>query len=601
MKGGVYTYGTLQGNDNGFNWSNGSTTCNTTYCHSNGAGASGYATVAWNGATTGCTACHGDATTAGKLLNTGAHQQHVNNSGYLGSNFGCVDCHAKTVSTNTTLADKRLHVNKFVEYSGLRAGKQINFNKTTGVCSGIYCHSDGKGNAVATPAWTATALPTGLACNGCHANTSPSHPSHVVTHGITCDMCHSNTAASNTALKAAPNAHINGTYNVNGTDVKFATFSSAWKATYASTGKTCSTVYCHSDGHGGYQTVTWGATLNCNSCHPFATLSAGHAKHIDLNQTAVFYTYTANRSSGDEGLSNAVYRFGCSNCHPVDEAAFHGNGVIDVTLKPVAGAGSLKNKNINITADGINVAGSHVFKTGNTLTCDNVYCHTNGYATSTNWSNVTPAWTGTFANADRCANCHGNSPSVGIAGSPAHAAHVVGIHSDDIFTGTTGKLAAGRGGAFGNTTSVSHGSSVQATTINCNICHNTTVTYARNDRNSSCSTTGCHTTFTKLAQINNRANHVNGKVELAFAGVAVKSKAQLRDSAFADYTAAGGSWTRSSYKAGAASFDTAKRALSNTMYSGGNCSNIACHNGRPVNWTSDVGKGKDCTICHSRL
>jgi predicted CxxxxCH...CXXCH cytochrome family protein len=37
------------------------------------------------------------------------------------------------------------------------------------------------------------------------------------------------------------------------------------------------------------------------------------------------------------------------------------------------------------------------------------------------------------------------------------------------------------------------------------------------------------------------------------------------------------------------------------MYSNGNCSNIACHNGRPVNWTSDVGKGKDCTICHSRL
>ena len=37
------------------------------------------------------------------------------------------------------------------------------------------------------------------------------------------------------------------------------------------------------------------------------------------------------------------------------------------------------------------------------------------------------------------------------------------------------------------------------------------------------------------------------------------------------------------------------------MYSAGTCSNIACHNGRPVNWTTDVGKGAKCVICHSRL
>ena len=600
----AYTYGaTVAGTDSGaFTWTNGgSTSCNTTYCHSNGAGSTGNVAVSWAiTATNGCTACHGDATTAGRLLATGAHQKHVNNAAYLGTNFGCVDCHAKTVSNNTTLADKRLHVDKFVQYSGLRAGKQLNFNEVTGVCSGIYCHSDGKGTTVATPSWTAAAAP--LTCNACHANTSLSHPKHVTTNGITCDKCHSNTAASNTALKAGTTTHINGTYNINGTDVKFATFSSAWKATYAATGKTCSTVYCHSDGHGGYQTVTWGATLNCNSCHPFAALSAGHAKHIDVTQTAVFYNYTANRSSGDEGLSTAAYRFGCSTCHPMDEATYHGNGTIDVTLRPATGAGSLKNKNVNITTDGINVAGSHVFKTGNILTCDNVYCHTNGYAASTNWSNVTPAWTGTFANADRCANCHGNSPSVGIAGSPAHAAHVVGIHSDDIYSGTTGKLTAGTGGTGGTTTAVSHGSSAQATTINCNICHNTTVTYARNDRNPSCSTTGCHPTPTNLAQINNRALHVNGSVDLSFwTGGNLKSKAQLRPGAFSDYTAAGGFWTRTTYKAGAGSFDTAKSVLNNTMFSGGNCANVACHNGRTVNWTTDVGKAKDCTICHSRL
>jgi predicted CxxxxCH...CXXCH cytochrome family protein len=128
------------------------------------------------------------------------------------------------------------------------------------------------------------------------------------------------------------------------------------------------------------------------------------------------------------------------------------------------------------------------------------------------------------------------------------------------------------------------------------------VTYARNDRNPSCSTTGCHPTPTNLAQINNRANHVNGRTDLSFwTGGNLKSKAQLRDSAFTDYTAAGGFWNRSSYKAGAASTDTAKLVLSNSMYSAGTCSNIACHNGRPVNWTTDVGKGAECVICHYKL
>ena len=47
--------------------------------------------------------------------------------------------------------------------------------------------------------------------------------------------------------------------------------------------------------------------------------------------------------------------------------------------------------------------------------------------------------------------------------------------------------------------------------------------------------------------------------------------------------------------------DTAKVVLTNSMYSAGNCSNIACHNGKSVSWTTDVGKGKDCTICHSKL
>ena len=354
----TYNYGTtVAGTDSGtFTWTaGGSTSCNTTYCHSNGAGANGYVAVAWNTtATNGCTACHGDATTAGRLLSTGAHQKHVNNAAYLGTNFGCVDCHAKTVTGNTTLSDKRLHVDKFVQYSGLRAGKQINYNETTGVCSGIYCHSDGKGTTVATPSWTAAAAP--LACNACHANTSSSHPAHVTASGITCDKCHSNTAASNTALKAGTTTHINGTYNVNGTDVKFASFSSAWKASYSAAAKTCSTVYCHSNGRGGYQTVTWGATLNCASCHP--TLSGAHTAHVGtLLSSVTFYSYTANKSAGSELTANTYYAFGCANCHPTDPN-LHANGVVNVVLTPSAAGGSLKAKNAATATLNVITAGS---------------------------------------------------------------------------------------------------------------------------------------------------------------------------------------------------------------------------------------------------
>lgn len=536
----------------------------------------------------GCSSCHG-----GPTSNTlsGRHDRHVNNNGYLGKNFGCADCHGNVVSSNSTISNKSRHVNTLVDYSGLRAGKQKS-------CANIYCHSDGKAHYASIPAWTSTALPSGLACNNCHANTSPSHPMHVTSNNITCDHCHNLTAASNTALRAPTNNHINGTYNVNAVDLKFASFSSAWKATYTSGTKSCSTIYCHSDGRGSYGTVTWGTTLNCNSCHPFNKLTAGHAKHIDIAQIAVLYNYTANRSGGDEGTGTAAYRFGCSNCHPFDNATYHTNGAIDVTIRPATGAGFLRNKNVNVSADGINVAGSHITKSGSTLTCDNVYCHTNGYAANMNWNNMTPSWTGSFANADRCANCHGNFPNATIAGSAAHKSHTVGIHSLDIFSGKNGKLEAGTGSTA---IAVSHGNVSQATTTNCNICHNNTVTYARNDRNIACD--DCHTSFVNPAQINNRAFHVNGRVDVAFKPVKIVSKAQLRPLSFANYTAAGGYWDRSGapstphYKDGGLAYDTAKTTLNNTMWSNGICSNIACHMGRTVNWNSTL----DCVDCHTEL
>lgn len=572
------------GTEGSLNWSAGSATnnCNASYCHGNGQAARVNGTVVyWNTTVNGgtCTTCHGSAT-AGNAL-SGKHQQHVNNVAYLGTDFGCVDCHAKTVDSNTNVNNKAKHVNKFIDYSGARAGK----NKT---CANFYCHSDGKGNFANPTAWTVASTP--LACNACHPNTSLVHPKHLSYASITCDDCHNNTAASNTALKAATTTHINGTYNVNLTDVKFANMSAAWKAGYTSGTKTCSNIYCHSNAKGTYQSVVWSpGGLNCSGCHP--TLSGAHGKHVkDLLTTVTFYNYTANQSTGDDTVGGWGYKFGCANCHPTTLSS-HINGSIDVELTyNASGVGSIRAKNGSAGAGARYNADK---------TCDQVYCHSDG-KNAPGLANA-PAWTTTFVamGGDRCAKCHGNSPTTG-----GHQAHVVGIHYDDLYSGVTGLLA--KSGAVG--VSAGHGDPAQSTTLNCNICHNTTVTAAKNDKNTFCSTVNCHDTGARLkgdASIASLAAHVNGKTELSFyKAAAVRTKAQIRDTSFAVYTAAGGYWTRNgSYKAGAASYDSAKTVFADNMFNqvSKDCSNIACHNGKTVNWTNDVGKAAQCVICHTRL
>lgn len=590
----TYTSGTLVSNDNGFNWSNGSTACNSTYCHSNGqtgAGfANGAAAVSWStGASTGCGVCHGTAATATTL--SGRHAQHVNNATYLGTNFKCAECHAKTVSltSDTVITDKTKHVNKFRDYSGAKAGKNI------ATCNTNYCHSNGKGGSGVVVNWTDTALPSGLACNSCHTNTTLSHPKHLAHSSITCDDCHNNTAASNTALKVGTTTHINGSYNLNGVDLKFANMSAAWKASYS--GTTCSTIYCHSNGKGGYVNVTWGATLGCTGCHP--SLSGAHSKHVgSLLNNITFYNYTANKSTGNDTVGGWSYQFGCANCHPVDPN-MHADGTIEVQvsqLLPVNGGSTLRSKNL--------AGATYNAATG----CDLVYCHSDGRNTMVVGANGhAPVWTTTFA-ADRCANCHGNSPA-----DATHQAHVAGsIHQDDIFNGTSGKLGTG------STGSVSHGIATQATTISCNICHANTVTSARNDQNTLCVT--CHVsgntvgaTYGNNASINNLAMHVNGSVDVAFAGTTIVSKAQLRAGSFVNYTGGAAGWKRSQvlgvdqYKTGASAFDTAKGTLSGTaVWTAGaqgqsTCSNVVCHNMKPgqaaVKWSDTL----TCDSCHSSL
>ncbi|UPU38249.1 CxxxxCH/CxxCH domain-containing protein [Geomonas paludis] len=577
-------------------------TCSNISCHSGNGKVAGVADAQW-GATLNCNGCHGGPAALGSnILATGSHPQHVN-TGSAVTNYGCVECHAQSVSSDTQIYNTLVHADTYVNYSGVKAGKSSTY--AGGTCSATYCHTSGKKGQTgmvatvepANPSWGGTAL----GCNGCHgakafgtagvaftsvagepnytsgaqgSASANSHQKHVKAAGATtCVLCHSATVDAT------------GTQIIGSHTNKVADVVAGGTASFGYPGsKTCTNVSCHSGTGYSATNAVWGATLDCKGCH--ATLSGAHTRHVGTAWgTLPFYNYTANVSTGSDtdGVTWKAYGFGCANCHPV-VLANHMNGSVEVELNTVTNAGTLRKKN---SAAGL------IGSTGTgTVSCSNVYCHEN---------TTTPQWNQTYTAATRCSGCHENAPS-----TDSHLAHKVGIHYDDIFSGTSGLLPAA--GAVG--VNAGHGDPAQSTTIGCNICHYTTVNMARNKYNSSCSTASCHgnttgnnTDVLGASRITNLANHVNGRNDVAFAPTTyIKSKAQVTDANFVNYTGGLGGWNKTrTYKQGASSYDTSKNYLTVSTYSAGSCSNISCHNGVSVHWVNDFGGAQDCTMCHTNL
>ncbi|MBJ6723112.1 CxxxxCH/CxxCH domain c-type cytochrome [Geomesophilobacter sediminis] len=654
---GSYSYGASTAVDGTLQWSNGS--CSTTYCHSKGDGTEGFGSAAMTWAspakTLRCNGCHGGDASKPNMIDTGLHRNHIDPSSNssLGAGNGrmCAECHGKTAAfnNNTTLADKRNHINKFKDYTGIYAGGNANYNQATKSCATVYCHSNGKrGTAVSQyrdpAAWNSSAT---LGCNGCHgqaaapdfpsdanlgtpnyasgpvgSNTANSHKLHVQKMGITtanaCYVCHAKTM-DKYALKFRPYStmHITGGTNIVFGSMQatgFELISSVAKANYAKTTRTCSTVTCHSNGKGGYTDVQWGASTNCALCHPMNKLSRGHSFHVytgAANTPTVYNNFTANRSNS--GVAPGRYNYGCANCHPINNPNhMKGKVLIDLTPGSAASVGTLRAKNgAGITVGGVaaGTAGSGTTVVGNALTCDNVYCHSNGYATNPVYA-TTPDWYAGSFTGDRCAACHGNWPNATIAGSPTHyntswggtgqpGGHLMGIHPNWIANGAnfTGIAAPGTGDMN------SHGNGSYSTTIGCNTCHWSTVQSAANGGSAQCAA-ACHNQSANKASavIFDRAKHVNGSVEVAFqTGVTVKSKAQLRPSSFATVSSAT-LWHRNgTYKtAGTSSFDASKQLLAAGSYAGGTCSTVICHFNKPVTWSIPAGS-ITCQSCHQSM
>ncbi|WP_282000432.1 CxxxxCH/CxxCH domain c-type cytochrome [Geotalea uraniireducens] len=312
----------------------GYSTCTNVYCHSDGQATPTYApAVTWGSGALTCSSCHGSATANGPggTALSGKHAAHVNNAAVFGTNnsLGCVECHRKTVSDSTTLnatTGTTYHVNKFVDYTGVKAGGAARYNTGTKQCSNIYCHSNGNPGSLvyANPAaWTSA---TTYGCNGCHGTgnatgapdytnggagttTANSHPIHVsglaITTTVGCATCHRRTADANTAGKFRnySTQHLNRAVDVDFLAPVSVTFS----------GGSCSSISCH-----GGTSATWGGTA-CLECH---SVSQG-------NRAAITAQFSANSHHIQGTLDNSK----CYQCHWEANA--------DGTINPTYHGGSL--------------------------------------------------------------------------------------------------------------------------------------------------------------------------------------------------------------------------------------------------------------------
>lgn len=338
-------------------------TCTAVYCHSNGTSTSATGTATWAGQinTLNCGSCHASAPT------TSSHSKHV-----ATMNYGCIECHAGTVSDNTTvnIAGGK-HVN---------AVKDIQFpvGKGTGSdCSTTYCHGNGN------PVWGNTAS---AACGTCHNTASStvelasgSHtkhftqmssvatPRHSANPVTLCGTCHDYTGET-------ASTHVNGAPNVK-----------------TSTATSCDTCHISPYSAASVTAPAWGSSAGCAACH-----TAGNV-----------ITATGPATGGHTLAGHAV---ACTTCHSAGTTAstvpssLHANGFINIV-------------NVGYVS-GTSVA-KHTAGTGYSQ-CSTASCHGNPYAAGTA---TTPTWSGTSTG---CAACHSAYP-IGTNG-PATGGHVLAGH-----------------------------------------------------------------------------------------------------------------------------------------------------------------------------
>jgi trimeric autotransporter adhesin len=142
-------------------------------------------------------------------------------------------------------------------------------------------------------------------CISCHdASNTGSHAKHAFDN-LACSECHNATAVSSSTLVAGNASHLNGQV-----DVLIAPINNAINGLNYNKGtKGCSSITCHGNGT---QTMTWGGTATCESCHTgtLSIVDGVRAQDRSLNNTT---------GHGRPGIGDR-----CVDCH--DAAKKHIGG-----------------------------------------------------------------------------------------------------------------------------------------------------------------------------------------------------------------------------------------------------------------------------------
>jgi predicted CxxxxCH...CXXCH cytochrome family protein len=404
----------------------------------------GSANGTWSAGTCNTTYCHGaslpyDSNTGGNPVGSKQNPQWSDTSYYPGTIAGdCGTCHGFPPDDYAAGPDTHN------SYLG---------ETDTSSCIGCHSHMNGDGTFNDLSKHI-DGITQAISCGGCHGippdnATMVNEPGKGGTTGresmgvpegyhtlhatagagnlnYECKVCHTGGQSTNGQHNDGGTSEISMGFDVFGTQTglyqapaptnsNYSIVANAPTTYSADPARTCSAIYCHSDGgnHAGtqtiYQAADWdGGTLACSECHGTGVASGNrkdyaitdfHPLHVDVN---------------DSG-----YSFNCYLCHDL---------TVDET--PAIPAGDGFGNHVDNDKDVVfATSGTDIIAKGGTWStpqCTTTYCHSKGEDISTFTAGYeTPGWNAALA--DGCAACHGaRSTDANTVATKKHTAHVGG-------------------------------------------------------------------------------------------------------------------------------------------------------------------------------